>query len=84
MLQHFISFSTLENYNDLVIELEKHLMALELLAMEITEPRRDQQKMDCIYGLLWDRVSYLEQTVSELQAFYSAVFHGREFGQQEE
>lgn len=84
IFQNYISFSTLDNFGELLVQLEKHCIALELLASEVTEPWREREVMDGIYGLLWDRITYLEATVKEIQTFYLAVCNGNNYGLQRE
>ena len=82
--QNYISFSSLDNFGQLLAQLERHCIALELLTSEVTEPWREKEVMDGIYGLLWDRINYLEETVREVQTFYFAVCNGDSYGLQRE
>lgn len=80
--EYSVSFYSLDNLGQLLVQLEKHCVALELLTREVIEP--DGKDILCaVYDLLFDRISYLEQTVSECQNFLCAVLQREHFGPQE-
>jgi len=80
VFQRHISTSSLNNLGEVLRRMEQHCVSLEILTLFLLQADQRKEMTNAVYELLWERVSYLQQTVFDIQTFYSAISAGKEFG----